>query len=278
MRRALLAVALLCAVSPALAQSTYPTQYGGRVAGVVPLVCDTNGANCQPNGSTGAIAPQIQGNVADGVADSGNPVKIGGYVAGGLPTLTQNTRSNAYISTAGQLLVAPWNTLAGADGLSNGRIGQAFGLDGVALFPMSMGFSFNGATWDRNRGDANGTVVQHALSATYWNFAPAVGGIVNTTTAVTIKAAAGAGVRNYIESMQCNSDALGAATELALRDGAAGTVIYRQKIATSGWLTPVDINFDPPLRGTANTLTEIVTLTASVTGGVYCNVQGYTGS
>lgn len=32
------------------------------------------------------------------------------------------------------------------------------------------------------------------------------------------------------------------------------------------------------LGGTANTLVEIVTLTASVTGSVYCNLQGYTGS
>lgn len=30
--------------------------------------------------------------------------------------------------------------------------------------------------------------------------------------------------------------------------------------------------------GTANPLVEIVTLTASVTGSVYCNLQGYTGS
>jgi hypothetical protein len=42
-------------------------------------------------------------------------------------------------------------------------------------------------------------------------------------------------------------------------------------------LSGATINFEPPLRGTANTLTEIVTLTA-VTGGVYCNLQGYTGS
>ena len=38
------------------------------------------------------------------------------------------------------------------------------------------------------------------------------------------------------------------------------------------------LTFNPPLRGTANTLVEIVTLTASVTGSVYCNLQGYTGS
>ena len=47
---------------------------------------------------------------------------------------------------------------------------------------------------------------------------------------------------------------------------------------TAGWTLVQDINFNPPLRGTANTLVEIVTLTASVTGSVYCNLQGYTGS
>lgn len=127
-------------------------------------------------------------------------------------------------------------------------------------------------------GDANGTVTQVAPVATYWRYAAATGGITNTTTAVTVKAAAGAGVRNYVLSMQCNSDALGAATEFAIRDGAGGTIIWQGKIGTNGWTTPVDLTFNPPLRGTANTLVEIVTLTASVTGSVYCNLQGYTGS
>ena len=127
-------------------------------------------------------------------------------------------------------------------------------------------------------GDANGTVVQPAPVATFWNYAAAAGGITNTTTAVTVKAAAGAGVRNYVSSMQCTSDALGAATELAIRDGAAGPVIWRGKINTAGWIDGAEITFSPALRGTANTLVEIVTLTASVTGSVYCNLQGYTGS
>lgn len=46
--RLLAALALLCAATPVLAQSTYPTVAGGRVAGVVVLACDTNGANCAP--------------------------------------------------------------------------------------------------------------------------------------------------------------------------------------------------------------------------------------
>lgn len=127
-------------------------------------------------------------------------------------------------------------------------------------------------------GDANGQVVQPAFSTKFWNYAAAAGGITNTTTAVTVKAATGAPVRNYVLSAQCTADALGAATELAIRDGAGGTVMWRGKISTAGWPSVQDINFNPPLRGTANTLVEIVTLTASVTGSVYCNLQGYTGS
>jgi hypothetical protein len=107
-----------------------------------------------------------------------------------------------------------------------------------------------------------------------WSYAAANLGIVNTTVAVTIKAAAGAGLRNYITSMQINTEALGTATELAVRDGAAGTVIWRCKIPTSG-IPFMMVKFDCPLKGTANTLLEVVTLTASVTGAVYVNAQGY---
>jgi hypothetical protein len=109
-----------------------------------------------------------------------------------------------------------------------------------------------------------------------WNFASAVAGILNTTTAVTIKAAAGVGVRNYITDIQIMTEALGTATEIAIRDGAAGTVLWRQKIGSGGLTQGMSINFQTPLRGTANTLLEVVTLTASGTGAVYFNAQGFT--
>lgn len=125
-------------------------------------------------------------------------------------------------------------------------------------------------------GDAGGIVTQPALASTYWNYAPPVGGIVNTTVAVTIKAAAGAGVRNYLSEISLSSDTLGAATELAIRDGAAGTVLWRGKLQTTS-LALTDITFNPPIKGTANTLLEVVTLTASVTGGVFVNATGFTG-
>ena len=48
-------------------------------------------------------------------------------------------------------------------------------------------------------------------SAAPWTYAAAASGIVNTTTAVTIKAAV-PGQRNFVSTLQINSDALGTAT------------------------------------------------------------------
>ncbi len=109
-----------------------------------------------------------------------------------------------------------------------------------------------------------------------WSYAAATLGIVNTTTAVTIKAAAAAGLRNYITGIDLATDgALGAATEVAIRDGAGGTVIWRMKIGTAGLQAGRAITFPTPIKGTVATLLEVVTLTASVTGAVYFNARGY---
>lgn len=107
-----------------------------------------------------------------------------------------------------------------------------------------------------------------------WSAVAAASGILNTTVATTLKTAAGAGIRNYITSIQIMSEALGAATELVIRDGAAGPVLWRTKIPASG-LPTTNIDFPSPLKSTANTLLEVATLTASVTGAVYFNAQGY---
>lgn len=107
-----------------------------------------------------------------------------------------------------------------------------------------------------------------------WSYAAAASGIVNTTTAVTVKASAGASLRNYITNVQVMSEALTTATELVIRDGAAGTVIWRTKIPTGG-LPTTNIDFIVPLKSTAATLLEVATLTASGAGAVYVNLQGF---
>lgn len=109
---------------------------------------------------------------------------------------------------------------------------------------------------------------------TAWSYAAASGGIVNTTTAVTFKAA-DASLRNYITSVQIASEALTTATEVAIRDGAGGTVLWRTKISTAGLLNGMSMTFDPPLFSTAATLLEVLTITASGAGAVYFNAQGF---
>ena len=122
---------------------------------------------------------------------------------------------------------------------------------------------------------AASVVFPYAVPELSWNYAAAANGILNTTTAVTIKAAAAAGIRNYITNIQVFSEALTNATELAIRDGAAGTVLWRIKIPTAG-MPASQFDFAVPLRGTAATLLEVVTLTASGAGAVYFNAQGFT--
>ena len=120
-----------------------------------------------------------------------------------------------------------------------------------------------------------GTVQPYAQPAARWAYAAAASGIVNTATAVTIKAAGAAGIKNYITAIQIMAEALNTATELAIRDGAGGAVLWRTKIGTGGLVNGLSIEFPSPLVGTAATLLEVVTLTASVTGAVYFNAQGF---
>ena len=121
--------------------------------------------------------------------------------------------------------------------------------------------------------DGRMVVCPRSIPELEWNYAAASGGILNTTTAVTINANV-ASLRNYITSLQVQSEPLTNATELAIRDGAGGTVLWRIKIPTTG-LDLKQIKFDNPIKSTANTLLEVVTLTASGTGAVYFNAQGY---
>lgn len=125
--------------------------------------------------------------------------------------------------------------------------------------------------------DLNGALVvkPFGVSGGDWFYTAAASGISNTTTAVTIKTATGnAATRSYITAFDLMCDALGAATEVAIRDGAAGAVIYRTKVGTSG-LPWSRHTLTTPRKSSLNTLLEVVTLTASITGACYFNAEGY---
>lgn len=115
--------------------------------------------------------------------------------------------------------------------------------------------------------------IMNATSENKWFYAAAASGIVNSTAGVTVKAAGAANVKNYVTGLDLTWDALGAATEFVIRDGASGTVIYRTKLGIAAGSKTVQ--FADALKGTAATLVEVATLTASVTGGVFANLTGY---
>lgn len=114
--------------------------------------------------------------------------------------------------------------------------------------------------------------IPYSVPEATWQYACPTGGIVNTTTAVVVKTAAGAGLRNYLASISLSTDTLGTATEFVILDGS--TVIYRVKLLTTA-LPACNIKFPVPLRGSTNTALSIQTLTATTTGGVYCSASGY---
>jgi hypothetical protein len=114
-------------------------------------------------------------------------------------------------------------------------------------------------------------VQEDALAGSTWLYAAASGGIVNTT-GVTVKAAGGGVVRNYIKSVQVINGHATVSTDLQIRDGAAGTVLHRGFAQAGGG--GYACNFNPPLRGTANTLVEVACGTTG--SAIYVNVQGYT--
>jgi hypothetical protein len=113
-------------------------------------------------------------------------------------------------------------------------------------------------------------VYPHALPGATWSYAAASGGITNTT-AVTVKTAAGAGIRNYVTSLDVVNGHATVSTEVMIRDGAGGTVLWRGFAAAVGG--GVSREFVPPLRGTANTLLEVVNVTTGA--ATYFNLSGF---
>jgi len=112
----------------------------------------------------------------------------------------------------------------------------------------------------------------HSIPENEWSYAAPAGGIVNSSSPVTLAAAVST-LSIYVTSIQLRAQALTNATEIALRDG-AGTVYWRSEIGTSGMpLTP--IKFDDPIKIPTNSSLTFITLTASGTGAVYINAQGY---
>jgi hypothetical protein len=115
-----------------------------------------------------------------------------------------------------------------------------------------------------------GALIQkpYAIPESDWTYAAAAGGIVNTTD-VAVKAAAAAGIRNYVTSVSLSNNSA-TATEVVIKDGAS-TVLWRGHLAGNAPMQHIE--FPTPLRGTAATAVNVACITTGA--AVYCNIQGY---
>lgn len=84
-------------------------------------------------GSTAASADQVQGNVASGAADSGNPIKVGGVHNTVLPTLDSGDRGDMQLDASGRLLVR------GMSAISVGRLASSAATTNATTVKASAG-------------------------------------------------------------------------------------------------------------------------------------------
>lgn len=207
---------------------------------VLTVPADPFGANADAASATGSISAKLRFIAATGIP---------------ITSLPASTNTLEVVGDAAHDAVVAGNpVLIGAEARTSDGTAVASG-DVVRLLATLLGKQ---------------VTYPYALPGLDWHYAAASGGIVNTT-GVTARAAAGAGIRNYITRIQVINGHATVSTDFQIRDGAAGTVLWR------GWLQAagggVSAEFDPPLRGTANTLVEIACGTTG--SAVYANLHGF---
>lgn len=127
------------------------------------------------------------GNVASGAADAGNPVKVGGRYNAALPVYADGQRTDMQTDILGNVRARMIARLAaGADNIPNTTVSWPTTHNGpdITSGPFAIGnFVFNGASWDRQRGDTNGSWAQGNVAAggTDAGNPVKVGGVFNNT-------------------------------------------------------------------------------------------------
>lgn len=184
----------------------------------------------------GVYTPQNQavGNVAAGAADSGNPVKVGGKFNSSVPTLANGDRGDLQVTVYGALrsfASGPLGVAADGDtnstvGIGRSDAGEAAGGFALRTYP----FVYNGATWDRQRGDTTGLAIQ----GDSYNH-------ITTATTTTVKASAGvikAVVVNSLGTVASTVTVKDNATVIGIIDslsttGRTGSFVFNVKCATN---------------------------------------------
>lgn len=141
--------------------ATVPDLSGNTPADAPPIINPTiyskmkfdNTGNLLVSSGAGAGAGQVQGNVAANVVDTGNPVKVGGYVSTTSGTQADGTRGDLQLDSRMNLKTTIFSVggVTGAQVMSTAADAASNGIAGLSVY--AAGRVFNGTTWDRARGD-----------------------------------------------------------------------------------------------------------------------------
>lgn len=185
------------------------------------------------------------------------------------------TRMNIVQATAGSLN-ANVGTVSTVNILANGQTAHSSASTGT---PVRVGGRVNTAVdTTLAAGDAcdqfmttNGAAVvkPYATPETDWQYATPIASPIANTTAVQLKAAGAANVRNYLTGLQFHNSAV-VASVITIQDGS--TVIWTGYMPAS-MTAPVDISFATPLRGSAATALNVVINTTATS--TFVSAQGY---
>ena len=275
------------------------------VASSIPMVLTTAlpiGANTIGNLNTvttvttvSTLTTLANGQTAHSSASTGSPVRVGGRVLPVTPdlTLVAGDASDLGITTAQQALIKPYssseldynfngvitnsttaNVFKNAAGaslrnyitcmvLNSDALATASQLvikDGAIITALVASNTFTSATHDYKIGDA----------VIFSNIASYTGIVINTLYYVLTVPS----TTTYTLSATPNGSTL---VVTGTGNATSNRILFNTKIQTSGLLSPIDIQFPTPLRGTPNSTLDIQTTTASVTGSVFYNIQGYVG-
>lgn len=90
----------------------------------------------------------VAGNIASGVTDAGNPVKVGAIFNTTLPTFTNGQRGDLQIDSKGSLEITPY--IAGSVAGTSGPISDGSSNTQTMIGTRNFNLLFNSSTWDRN--------------------------------------------------------------------------------------------------------------------------------
>jgi hypothetical protein len=153
--------------------------------------------------------------------------------------------------------------------------GQARNTAGAVPVLVATGASANPLAVTTGRGvDLLATLIGALVSKPFsipeldWSYAGPIAGLA-TAADTAAKAAAGAGIRNYVTGVQVQN-ASATATEFQIKDGTA-TVLWRCLLPGNSGV--YDIVFASPIKGTANAALNVQAVSAGSV--VIANLQGY---